>query len=211
MAFKRNNLPKTRNGFTRNNLPKNGNKTNKSKYSPENKNDVSKLEKTERGSYKGVAGRPTKYRPWMCEKAIEIQAKGHSRAAVAAEFNININTLLDWESKIPEFSRALAIGYEKSKRWWEDKGHSQCSGDKFNTTVYGLIMANRYGYNSRQKIEASIEASLEHKGKVEIEHDPRKFTAEVLDVLLQSGMLKTEIDRVTDSEDDEVHQTSTDA
>lgn len=158
-----------------------------------------------------VTGRPTKYHPLYPSLAVAFLGDGHSKTALAAICDVDYTTLLDWESKHSEFSKGVKMGLVKGQRTWEDIGYNQCTDGKFNYQVYNLMMCNRFGYNSaNNKVNLESNNVVEHKGGIKIDGDPKGRAAEILDILVQSGIFKSEIDKTSDSEDDEVHSTHSD-
>jgi len=71
-------------------------------------NPVSTSEKA--ATPKRPVGRPTAYRPEMCQQLIEAMAGGHSAEAGAAEIGIGPRTLFTWQQQHPEFQHAIQEG-----------------------------------------------------------------------------------------------------
>jgi hypothetical protein len=61
-------------------------------------------------------GRPSKYRPWMIQRARELTAGGCTPFQVAKGIGISEVTLYEWRGRYPEFSEALRIGKENANQ-----------------------------------------------------------------------------------------------
>lgn len=99
------------------------------------------------------------YKQEMCQRAIEIMAKGESILAVSAEFGVGKATLYDWMAKYPEFKTAIDRGKEVSELWWHREAQKSLHEDKdrkFNDRLYMINMRNRFGWRSTDKDEAPI-------------------------------------------------------
>lgn len=105
---------------------------------------------------KSKGGRPSKYRPDMCETVIEMGKQGASKAQIASELGIHIDTIYDWdadESK-PEFSEALKLAMTHSQAWWENLGRDGISqGQRFNATAFIFQMKNRFSEHYKDRTE----------------------------------------------------------
>ncbi len=97
-------------------------------------------------------GRPTKYRPEFCARAIELGKKGKSLAQIAKDFNVIRDTLRDWAAVNPDFSCALMRAREYSLAWWEAKGQAGINKgtSSFNAALYGKVMAARFPDDYRE-------------------------------------------------------------
>lgn len=106
------------------------------------------------------AGRPTKYRPEMCETVIECGKQGMGKLETCLELDIDYTTFEAWQDKHPEFSKAVKAAQRHSQGWWERKGREATFGgvDGFNATSYIFNMKNRFKEDWRDKHE------LEHSG-----------------------------------------------
>lgn len=89
-------------------------------------------------------GRPTKYEPSMCERVIAVGALGYSRAEIAAELEINRDTLYRWQHEHPEFSDALQRANDLSLAWWERQGRTGLAQVGFNAGLYKQCMSGRF-------------------------------------------------------------------
>jgi hypothetical protein len=58
-------------------------------------------------------GRPTLYRGEYCQKLIDFMSTGMPYDAFAAEINVSVDILYDWEKKWPAFRQAKSIARAK--------------------------------------------------------------------------------------------------
>lgn len=91
-----------------------------------------------------VFGRPTKYRPYMCEQVIEWGKLGKSRAWMCAQLDISHRTLLDWEATNEDFAQALTRAEMHAQAHWEDLGHDNIKAPTFQSSVWSRSMAARF-------------------------------------------------------------------
>lgn len=75
-------------------------------------------------------GRPTHYRPELCDKVIEGVDKWGliSLRAIAAYIEIPSQLLYDYAEKYPEFKQALDYARDRAVMFWETKGRDPSSG-----------------------------------------------------------------------------------
>lgn len=105
-------------------------------------------------------GRPTKYKPEYCKKIVEIMSQGASLCEVAAELNVEQDTLNNWTKEHKEFFGAKKRGIELSKSWWEKHGRIQLENPKFNATLWYMNMKNRFGWRDKQEINANVSGDV---------------------------------------------------
>lgn len=90
-------------------------------------------------------GRPSDYRPEMCDQVIDMGAKGYSKAQMAAELGCDRGTVDEWAKAYPEFSRSIKRAATLSLAWWEHKGMwGMDRGIGFNATSWLFSMKNRF-------------------------------------------------------------------
>lgn len=107
---------------------------------------------------KHPGGRPTKYRPEMCEQIIEAGRIGKGKAAMAAELDVDRVTLYTWDQTIPEFHNAFTRALELSAAWWEEKGRTGIDCRNFNANAYSLQVRNRFPEDWQDKRELGLSA-----------------------------------------------------
>lgn len=111
------------------------------------------------------AGRPTSYKPEMCDRVIELMRQGASMNEVAADIGIDRDTIKDWKnSESPryneDFSAAIKKGVELSEAWWEKHGRTELHSNTFNPTLWYMNMRNRFGWADKQEIKQDISGNI---------------------------------------------------
>lgn len=115
--------------------------------------------------YKGV-GAPSKYRPEMCEKVVELGKLGKSYAQIAAELGIDRDTLSDWILHNAEFSLAMKKSRVNSQKWWEDIAQANLIMEPgtgtFSAAVWAKSMSARFqeDYTEKKQLEVTGRVSL---------------------------------------------------
>jgi hypothetical protein len=150
------------------------------------------------------SGRPTKYRKEMCYKAIKLMADGKSINSVCVHLGITEKTFYDWCNEYsddgvlntnykPDFLKAVKIGEMLSKEWWMEIGRIGIAIKDFNTGMYMIQMANRFGWARRDKLEVDEKKELTLKKVVEVKFDYTPNEAqEIVKGLLDYGIIKSE-------------------
>lgn len=104
------------------------------------------------------AGRPTDYRPEMCEEIIELGRQGKSHAQIAAALDVARQTLRNWAEEHPEFLAAITRAKDLSQAWFEDAGQAGLAmGSGFNASLWAKQVSCRFreDYTDSSKIEHS--------------------------------------------------------
>ena len=91
-----------------------------------------------------VFGRPTKYRPEMCERVIELGMQGASKVEIAFELGVRRMTLENWASEHPDFLDALTHAKEAEQVWWEREGRTNLKTQGFQSSMWSRSMAARF-------------------------------------------------------------------
>ena len=108
------------------------------------------------GPKPGTGGRPTKYRPGMCKRVLELMKAGKSQAQVCADLGIHTDTLYEWIKKHPDFSIALKNGTTLSEAEWSKIGHDLATGKtQGNVAAWIFNMKNRFGWRDQKSLEHS--------------------------------------------------------
>lgn len=95
-------------------------------------------------------GKGIKYKPGMCGTAKKIMADGGSKKSVAAMLGISSTCFYNYVHKYPAFKQAVDEGEALSYKFWEDLG-KQMAVDG-SASVWGLVMANRFGWRSKNEV-----------------------------------------------------------
>jgi transposase len=103
-------------------------------------------------------GRPTKYKPEYCQVALDMLSKGHSLYAVAAECDVSIDTIYEWQSVHQDFSDSIKRGQAKSAVWWEEKAQQFAETGVGNATaiIFGLKNRARKEWQDKQEVDMSV-------------------------------------------------------
>ncbi len=104
-------------------------------------NPVSTHEKA--ATPKRPVGRPTAYRPEMCEQMVEAMAGGHSAEAGAAKIGISARSLFEWQKVHPEFLQAVQEGRHRAMLFWETLAIDVARGKPGNSQMITLALKNR--------------------------------------------------------------------
>lgn len=110
-----------------------------------------------------TAGRPTKYRTELCNKALRLMEKGYSKTFVAANLGINRDTLYEWCKEYPEFSDTIKKGEVLSEAFWEKTLRDAALGINKNCKESLLIftMKARFKWKDRAPYEEDVFAKIE--------------------------------------------------
>jgi transcriptional regulator with XRE-family HTH domain len=124
-------------------------------------------------------GRPSKYDPTFCDLALEMGAKGFSRAQIAANLGVSRQTMATWEQLHPQFLDDLKEAKDLALAWWETAGQTNMTRQGFNATAFIFQMKNRFREDYRdvnvnehtgtiQTAFADEAARKEHQAHVEM-------------------------------------------
>lgn len=120
------------------------------------------------------AGRPSKYKPEMCQELIDIMSEGASLTEACVKLEICDASLRNWKNPEhpgfqPDFLAAVKKGKEKAKTWWEAKVREGTfeEGKYVNPTLAIFQMKNRfredYGDISRHEVTGKDGGAIETK------------------------------------------------
>ncbi len=91
-------------------------------------------------------GRPTKYKPELCQQVEDLMYEGASIEEVAWKLRVNRDTLYEWQKKHKEFSDTIKRGVNHSEGWWKFKGRANLENKDFSSTLWYMNMKNRFGW-----------------------------------------------------------------
>ena len=103
-------------------------------------------------------GRPTKFKPQMCETILELMKEGASLDEVRGELDISKDTLYRWKEDYEDFSDSIKRGIRMSQAWWEKQGRISLRDRDFNYTGWYMNMKNRFKWSDKKEFnnEGSI-------------------------------------------------------
>lgn len=99
-----------------------------------------------------AGGRPTKYKPEMCQIAINEMADGASKCEVAGVLGVTESTIYEWVKDHKEFSEAIKEGEQLSAAWWQAKGRKNLENKDFSATLWYMNMKNRFGWKDKHDV-----------------------------------------------------------
>jgi hypothetical protein len=111
-------------------------------------------------------GRPTDYKPSMCELVEELGKAGKSRAQIAAALDVAIKTTREWEEVHPEFRSAMSRARDYALAWWEEAGQAGMFMMGFNATAWSLQVRNRFPDDYRDRREVEHSGTVQHEARV---------------------------------------------
>ena len=101
-------------------------------------------------------GRPSKFKPELCDLAISMLAEGASLTEFCAEADITRETMRVWRDTRPEFSDALTRAELLGEAYWQKKLRTELMLDnKANAALVKLYFANRFGWSDKNIQEIS--------------------------------------------------------
>ena len=115
-------------------------------------------------------GRPTKYKPEMCDIVIELMKEGASQQEVLGELGISNATFYKWKQENEEFSETIKRGIRLSQAWWEKEGRTSLRDREFNYTGWYMNMKNRFNWSDKK--EPNNEGSVTVMVDTEISRSP---------------------------------------
>ena len=104
-------------------------------------------------------GRPSLYRPELCDQIIEAMAEGLSVEAAAAKVGISVRSLYIWQQEYPAFMHAIQEGRIRALLWWEERALAMAHGKPGSAQIVSLGLRNRSraasGWVDTSKVELS--------------------------------------------------------
>lgn len=127
-------------------------------------------------------GRPSAYKPELCEIVMSLGKQGKSPAGIAAALHVERATLTKWGADYPEFSAALARAKAYEQQWWEDRGQKSLGRKHFQAQVWRTSMAARFKEDYTEGA-GSVNVTLDLGGAIaEIEARRRPTDAKAVEV-----------------------------
>lgn len=136
---------------------------------------------------KHPGGRPSKYKPAMCDEIISLMNDGLSLTAAAAELGICRETVYDWEREIPEFSYAVKLGRSKRTLKLERDLLSASEGPVVTARIFALKNACAAEWREKQDIALTGANGGPIETKDVTPHERAKRTAFALQAAARKG------------------------
>lgn len=110
-------------------------------------------------------GRPSKYRPEYCGRAVDYMRGGASITAFAAEIGVSRSTLHNWAEDYPEFLDALKRGKAACAAWWEEQARRVAveGGGNAALIIFALKNMGADDWRDKQEVEHSAPAGAVDK------------------------------------------------
>ncbi len=106
-------------------------------------------------------GRPSKYKPEMADKMLDLMAEGKTDTQVAAMLDISTDSIARYRRTYPEFAEAHAKGKLLQQAAWETLGLKLATGEvKGNATVYIFMMHNLFKQSYTQTSNTAVNVNL---------------------------------------------------
>ena len=139
-------------------------------------------------------GRPTLYRPELCDQIIEAMGEGLSLEAAAASCGIGPRTAFTWQTQHDEFRQAVEEGRTKSLLFWERRAIALSKGEAGNAAVITLGLKNRSraasGWHDAQRLEHSGPDGVPIQQQVKADINLKVLTDDEL-ALFEELLIKT--------------------
>ena len=101
-------------------------------------------------------GRPSKYRLEMLPQILALMREGASLVEVAAELDIDDETIQDWKNpESPRYKESFSVTIKKglrlSEAWWQTKGRKNLENREFRDALWYMNMKNRFGWRDKHE------------------------------------------------------------
>jgi len=99
-------------------------------------------------------GTKTIYDPeYHPELLIALFCEGYDIEAFSFAAEINQLTFFRWVKRHEEFKEAYSYAREYAKLWWMNRARMKLEDREFNTTLWSMIMRNRFGFTEHRNIK----------------------------------------------------------
>jgi transposase len=111
---------------------------------------------------KSDGGRPSKYKPEMCEKLLDLMAEGKTDTQTCAMLDISHDSLARYRRQHPELAEAYNKGKLLQQAAWEALGMQIVTGQikGANATVYIFLMSNLFKTHYTQRADTAVQVNL---------------------------------------------------
>ena len=140
-------------------------------------------------------GRPSVYRPEMCQEVIEYGKLGLSLTQIACRLDVTRETIYSWCSEKTEFSDAIKRASQFAQDWWESKGQEGLVMPGFNASLWSKSMAarfpNDYMESRRMELMGKDGGPIEHRDVSKL--SDAELKAELAAMIAQTPSLQAEL------------------
>ncbi len=108
------------------------------------------------------AGRPSLYKPEMCEKILDLMSEGKTDTQTCAMLGISVDSLARYRRQYPELAEAYQKGKLLQQAAWETLGMQGITGaiKGFNATTYIFMMSNLFKTSYTQRADTAVNVNL---------------------------------------------------
>lgn len=109
---------------------------------------------TKEAPVKRPMGRPSKYKPEYCDRAIMLGKEGYSMSEIAAEFEVDRASLIRWCEEHEDFRTALRAAKTFEQAWFEREARMNMKNRDFNSNLWYRSAASRFrdDYTERKEV-----------------------------------------------------------
>ena len=111
-----------------------------------------------------LMGRPTNYRPEMCEEVVELAKLGKSYEQIASTMGYSLRSFYEWRDIYPNFANAMEDAKQFEQQWWEDQAQAYMlehkDSAKLNTGLWTRSMAARFPKKYREATKTEISGAV---------------------------------------------------
>lgn len=101
-------------------------------------------------------GRPTKYRPELCDRLLEMMSDGKSVMQFCSEVGISRDTFYRWTHDNDDFSDTFTRAKAKCEAYWEAKMQQAMFDRDTNAPLMKFYLANRFGWSDKQTLDSTV-------------------------------------------------------
>lgn len=109
---------------------------------------------------KRKVGRPSLYKPEMCEQATELMKSGLALEELPLHLKVSLRSINEWREVHPEFAQAIKDGIDYSQSWWMGEGRENIRNKEFNATLWYMNMKNRFGWKDKTENHSTVSVEV---------------------------------------------------
>ena len=115
------------------------------------------LKKPIKNNFPDPGGQPTKYKTEFCDRVKKFMSQGYSFQAFSAEVGVNQDTLYEWRHVHKDFSEAVKVAQEMSRRALETIMLANATGKMRGSPAAAIfLMKNRFPKEWRDRQEIAL-------------------------------------------------------